>query len=359
VDDYSARIVVQAAAIAGPNPEFPILHEHEAFTPWVIARKLDGSVQRQQTIPWTYFIAQAIEHGRGPVRVVSGLRGPLSARPRGRIEYRAVAARSQWPQTWLECYALSQPPRLLGAHRVELTPIDVSAAEEPAELPQPQATITNRTGRAAIEAGTAPMVWAAIYSGALKLARVPLVPGSLNIARIDLPDDAIRLQAEGQLQLIQNELVDLVALRSIVMASARAAAKKNDWTTARDKVAAARKLNNPQQFLERIAGVRVPAIAAALEKKDRTTEQRVIRMCEETAELVKHYLDEERVKLLQEEIDELEAADRQTRADVKELRARPEDLPTVVLPPSNAPPKPAEPPRAAPPAPPPSNRGGF
>ena len=321
-DDLSARLAVRGAAIAGPDPEFDIVQPNEAFVPWMILRKRDGTIQRQQPISWTYFVAQDLTNGRGLAKVVSGLRSPHGAKPRGRVEFVAVAARPQWSQTRLECYSQAQPPRPLAAHRVEWLPVDPvlesDVADESAETPQPELLVTNRTGSLHFPVGKFPeLVWASVYSGTLRLARVPIVPGSVPVARLDLPDDGIRLQAEGQFQLLQSELVDVVALRTLTVAEARAAAKKNDWKAADEKLADAKRLSAPQPFLERVSAVRVPAVAEAMQRKDRTTEQRVVRMCDETTELIRRYLDEDRLRLVQEELDELQAAVKETAAEVR------------------------------------------
>jgi hypothetical protein len=321
-DDQTARIAVQAAALAGPDPEFAVLQPEEAFVPWMILRKRDGTIQRQQAISWTYFVAQELTDGRGLATVVSGLRSPHGAKPRGRIELVAVAARPQWSQTRLECFSQSQPPRPLAAHRVEWLPVETSTeagtTKESEESPRPQVLVTDRGGSLRFAVEDYPdLLWASVYSGSLRLARVPLLPGSAPVARLDLPDDAIRLQAEGQLQLLQSELVDVVALRTLLVATARAAGKRSDWKTANEKLALAKRLSAPQPFLEQVSAVRVPAVAEALKRKDRTTEQRVIRMCEETIELIRRYLDEDRLRLVQEELDELQAADKEISAEVR------------------------------------------
>uniref|UniRef100_A0A7C2JZE6 Uncharacterized protein n=1 Tax=Schlesneria paludicola TaxID=360056 RepID=A0A7C2JZE6_9PLAN len=353
-NDYSARLIVQGGAIAAPDAEFPLIEPQEIFTPWLVARNREGAITRQQAVPWTCFVLEDVVDGRASVRVVSGLRAPLGAKPRGRIDYVAVAARPQWTSTRLDCYSVSQPPRALAAHRVELTPVDLSppASEESPTPPTPELVLTDRLGAVRIDAaGRPPMVWAAVYSGTLKLATVPIVPGSAEAVRLDLPDDSIRLQAEGQLQLLTSELVDTVALRAVVMSAARAAAKKNDWPVVKDKMAEARKIGDPKPLLERVSAVRVPAAAAALAKKDRTTEQRVQRMCDETAEMVRHYLNPEKLNLLQEELDELEKVDQQTKADVRELETpRAPSQPAVIS-------APKEPPKPSPAAPPPKPVG--
>jgi hypothetical protein len=177
---------------------------------------------------------------------------------------------------------------------------------------RPNLVVTDRSGSVTFSAVEhPPLLWASVYSGTLRLARVPIIPGSAPVLQLQLPDDAVRLQAEGQLQLLQSELVDVVALRAVTVAAARAAAKRSDWQTVDEKLAEARKVSAPQPFVDRVAAVRLTALTASRQKVDRTTEQRVIQMCDETLELVRRYLDEDRLRLVQEELDELRAAEKQ------------------------------------------------
>jgi hypothetical protein len=237
----------------------------------------------------------------------------------------------------------------LAAHRVEWLSVEnphapPNSTDAESSPPQPSLLVTDRTGSLLFSAADhPPMVWASVYSGTLRLARVPIIPGSVPVQQLQLPDDAVRLQAEGQLQLLQSELVDVVALRAVTVAAARAAAKRSDWQTANERMAEARKSSAPQPFVDRVAAIRVAALTASRQKVDRTTEQRVIQMCDETLELVRRYLDEDRLRLVQEELDELQAVEKQETAP--ERAPRDPRVHAATAPPTTAP-------AAAPPPPP-------
>jgi hypothetical protein len=91
------------------------------------------------------------------------------------------------------------------------------------------------------------------------------------------------------------------------MAAARSLAKKRQWDEAKRRLRQIDALPQPQTFKERISSIRAAADTAR-QRKDRVTEQRIVRLCDETTELVTHYLTDEKVKLLKEEIAELEAS---------------------------------------------------
>jgi hypothetical protein len=137
------------------------------------------------------------------------------------------------------------------------------------------------------------------------LARVPFVPGSVPFLRLEVPADSVRLQVEGELQVLQSELINLVAERNTLIAAARGASKKGDW----QRVAILRKqldeLPPKRTFTSKLAGIRVPAVNAAKAKKDRNGQVRVERLCKDVAELIERYLDPEKLKLIKYEIDQL------------------------------------------------------
>lgn len=311
-DDQSVWVTVKGAALSEADPDHPLVEPRELFTPWLISRRRDGSLNRQQALPWTYFRLESLEKGRGWASVVSGLQAPLAIKSRGRMEFVAVTARPQWPETRFECWAQTHPPRPMAAHRVAVRADEpaIPAQDQPAGSTGSDIWITDRSGGLTFSLQDQPrLLWLTVYSGTLKLAYVPLAVGTAPLIRINLPDDSVRLEAEGQLQLIQSELIDEVARRSAEIAVVRAAAKKQDWETVKKYLERLRKHSIPQPFLERVSAVRVAAVNAAQKNKDRVTEQRVIRMCEETSNLIRRYLSEDRLRLLEEELAELRSDD--------------------------------------------------
>ena len=104
------------------------------------------------------------------------------------------------------------------------------------------------------------LVWLFAYSGQRLLARVPLFRECSSSVRLDVPDDSTRLTAEANLQMLQGEVIDAVALRNTAFATIRAAAKKDDWVTVNQKLALLKRqqdvgsLNNRLIAVQNIAG---------------------------------------------------------------------------------------------------------
>lgn len=302
LDDEQVQLRIQGAAYAEPDPDLRLLRDIEVFSAWMVFYNRDGTLQRMVAIPWTLFEYRKKEADLGTVTVHSGLANPLGASPRGRVKLVAIAERSQWASTSLHLQAQSQPVESLVAHRIDL--------EQPNDDEAPyNSLITNRQGLVTIPLNVgSPWIWITARSGDLQLARVPIVPGSERELTLTVPDDRIRLRAEGQLQLLQGELVASVTERQGLILSAKAAAKRNDWDQVANLSRQLEELPKIVRFRDQLAGIRVSSIAAARQQQNRLAERRIQRMCDETEALLARYLADDKVRQVLEELAELKAA---------------------------------------------------
>ena len=328
IDAQQAQFRVQGAALALGDPDLSLLRPTEAFTPWVILQPREkNTAPRANAVPWTLCLLRQQAEGRGVATVVSGLRNALATRPRGRVELIAVAARAQWPQTSLLLKTNTATPRPLVAHEVLVTPEpepiapvgttsapagETATSEEPSatEIAQPALRlISDREGRVWLPRDdSTPVSWVKLLSGDQTLAEIPLVPGATARLELAVADDLLRLRAEGQLHLLQGELVSVIAERTALQLACRNAAKRQSWTDVDTYLLQTGSLPTAEQMRERVSGIRVPAVAAARAKGDKLAERRVQRMCDETIALIQQHLADDKLRLLREEMAELRAA---------------------------------------------------
>lgn len=310
--DSSVRLRVQAAALSVDAELPPLVQVGDVLTPWLVFRSRERVAERKQPQAWTYLVAETLQDGLGPARVVSGLRSPLSLKPRGRVEFLAIAARGQAPATTVTFLRQSSPPHPLAAHAVQVWP----ESPRPDELVDGDATkpklatrLTDRFGHLPFPAESEPRLWwASISSGSQTLARLPILPGESATRDVSLPDDTLRLEAEGQLQHIQSDLVAQVAVRTTLALQARAAAKRFDWNAVDARMKQVESLDRIPRFVERVSAVRATILQIARSRKDRTAELRIARMCDETVELIHRYLDDDKLRVLADEMSDLKKA---------------------------------------------------
>jgi hypothetical protein len=320
VEDRSVRIRLRAGELSTPDPSFIQLAEDDVLVPMLAYRNKDKIIEKRQTIPWTYVTVDRVEGSTVQGTVQSGLRLSMGGKKRGRIDTLVVAVRPQHDATRISLLTQTRPPVPLVAHRLEVRTRSVipRPTEEHPEI-DPAATMlsdemTDRRGMAVVTRDSEnPLVWLFAFSGQHLLAKVPCVPGLVVDLRLEVPDDATRLAAEADLQMLQGEVIDAVALRNTAIATIRAAAKKDDWKTVNHKLELLKEQKSVDTLLDRLTAVRVAGTAAAKANKDKTAEARIRRMCDESAALINAHLANDKVRLLTEEMEALQNATVETQ----------------------------------------------
>ena len=316
VEGQSVRMRLHSGELRAADPAFTQLKKQDLLIPMLIFRDKSLNVERVQVIPWTYVSVDEVDGLTVSGTVQSGLKLPLNGKRRNRVDTLFVTARPQFPSTQIQLLTQSASPIVLSGHRIEVR----SEPTQPRPLKDghgdhlPQTLLvellTDRRGQTNVTpVPDVPLVWLFVYSGDQLLARVPVIPGLESHMKLQVPDDATRLMAEADLQMLQGEVVDAVALRNTAFATIRAAAKRDDWKTVNQKIALLKARPDTASLSDRLNAVRVVAVAAAKRRKDRATEVRINRICDDTAVLIRAHLSEEKVRLLIEEMEALQAKD--------------------------------------------------
>lgn len=319
VVEKQAVIVLRAGALPVPDETFSLTKAAEVFYPVLSSRTRDGKIDRLQTIPWTFLSVMEAKGPRLTCALQSGLRSAIGGKQRGRVQTLAIAAKSVFPATQLDLATQAKPSLSLVAHRIELRDsAAIPVADETSSGKGEhllKVLLTDRRGRVTIpNTAKQSVLWLFAYSGRHLLARVPILPGMTANLRLEVPDDASRLEAESDLQVLQGQLIEAVAARSTAIARVRAAIKKNEADRAKTAAAELRKLPDASFYLDKVIAIRVPSVKAAKARKDRPGEARINRMCDEMNDLIKQYLNEDKRQVVFEELKELqadEAADQQ------------------------------------------------
>lgn len=144
-----------------------------------------------------------------------------------------------------------------------------------------------------------------VYSGQSVLARLPFIPGNSPRLEVEVPDDRARLTVEGEVSLLQGELIDIIATREVLMARARAAADKEQWEQVDRFLEELEKVPTQEQFLDRIETLEVQAVYAARQAKDRAAERRIQQLCSGIRNSAEQHLDPFRVRDFRNDINML------------------------------------------------------
>jgi len=322
--DKTVRIRLRAGELVAPDPTFAQLEQGDLFLPLMAYRDKNKQIERLQPIPWTYISVNEVDGSSVIGAVQSGLKMSLGTKKRGRIDTLVVGIRPEFESTRVELLTQSKPVLPLVAHRIEVrsaATIPRPTEENPDANPNSTLVtdlITDRRGLANVKVvPDKKLVWLFAFSGQNMLARVPFIPGIAKEAKLDVPDDAARLSAEADLQMLQGEVVDAVALRNTAIATVHAAAKRNDWLTVNQKISLLKRQDEASTFLDRLIAIRVVGTGAAKVRKDRVAEGRINRMCDEAANLINVHLGQEKIRLLIEQIQALQDAEKSADQEVK------------------------------------------
>jgi len=293
-----------------------------------------------QPVPFTYLVSEQDTPENAPEwTVVSGLRSPLSSR-RQRVDVvglsvgplaaatrltlqsrRSAARKLAGLDLNVNHFGSSEPLRRISdrAGQVVLTP--------PVDTQPPEVTTTpiapgEHDDRDVVPAGLAGVrsshvTQIEVRSGKAVLARIPFVVGSHREVTLDLQDDTLRLNVEGDLAILQAGVIDAVSRRAVLMARIRRDARLGIWPAVDSGLKELDSMPNLQKFRSDLAGLQLPAQSLARADRDRQTEARIKRLCQDTNEMMARFLADEPVLVLRSEINDLKTALRDAEAAQK------------------------------------------
>lgn len=345
-DETHATLRLRGGEFSPVDADRPQLRPGDLLQPYYRFLDRQGRVQKITPLPWTILAVESVEGVEAKARIATGVRVALGGKRGRNVELLAVVVRATHPSTTVTLSARGDVGRPLVAHSVVVAPFEDGAkgAQEgarPANVddappadhdkkPEPQAKVepaalarllSDRHGRIRMDRDPRhPLVWLRVFSGEQLLARVPFVPGAETAETLELPDDAVRLAVEGEIELLKGRLVDVVARRATLAARARAMAKSHDWKGVDELLASIDRLPGVKEFELQLTNIRVPAVEVAVTRKDRLLEARVRQLTGDAGQLVLRYLDPEKLKELREELAELRSLDLQN--ELKEKPAK-------------------------------------
>ena len=268
----------------------------------------EGEVRSVQSVPWTYLRVDGIERSRLDCGVETAFATALTG-SRRRVELMAIRARPVFEKTKLRLVPRTNPNMPLVGVRARV--FDELPSESNPD-PHVEDLMTDRFGTVTVSTDLGvPVKRLLVHSGGAVLANLPFVAGLDRQATLEVPDDAARLEVEGNLAMIQGELIDLVSRRAVMLARALSMARAEKWDEQESIMSEVDKLPGTSYFQSKIIAVRVPGVERAQANKDRAAEKRINKMAAELEELVTRHLDPTAVRDVKAEIKELrELADR-------------------------------------------------
>jgi len=303
VDSAAGREIVmrlRAGELIPPDDAATPLAPGDFLRPFVRAINRKGELTRVQAVPWTLLRVEDVERARANVLAFSVFPAPVAATKK-RLESLAIEVRPTHPATTLQVVPRTNKGNPVAAARVEI--VDRLSAPNDPEVDRILLR-TDREGRVTVPADATPKVrYAVVHSGTGILARVPFCPGIEPQLTVEVNDDSPRLSAEGEVSLLEADLVELVARRKVLMLRTENASKAKKLDDVKSLLAELKALPTQAQFQQRIDLSRTTAIEGARAKKDQVAEARIRKMYASLGESAKTHLDDEK---FQEQLKDLE-----------------------------------------------------
>lgn len=292
------RLRALAGDINPPDPNWKPLRTgaiFEGYTRYLDKKKI---VQRILPVAWSYITVGKIQRGVAACTVVSGLKNPFRGKQR-MMEDVGLEIRRDYPYSDLILLTRGRNPRPQTGLEVEV--LSDAKPKIVDKKPQPDVLhrlLSNRLGivriPAEIPSGT-DKVWIVVRSSMVPLAKVPYIPGLHATDQIQLPDDSLRLRVEGELTLLQADIVDTVARREVIHATARAQKKTGNVKRVEELISEFDSLPTGDQFTGKLTALRVSSTDQAKKNRDRVAETRIVKLCSETADMINKHLDPDKV----------------------------------------------------------------
>ena len=291
---------LRAGELTPPDPTAAPVSPGNFLLPFVRAMNRKGELQRVQMIPWTLLRVEGVERARMSVLAFSVFPAPVAATKK-RMESLAIETRPTHAETVLQIVPRTSKGNPVAAARVEI----VDKLSSPNDPDVDRVLLrTDREGKVTVAAEPTPRVrYAIVSSGAAILARVPFCAGIEPVLTVEVNDDSPRLSAEGEVSLLEADLIELVARRKVLMLRADAAAKAGKGEDVKLLVTELKSLPTQPQFQQRVDLSRTTAVQGAKDRKDQVAEARIRKMYATLSESLKTHLDDEK---FQEQLKDLQ-----------------------------------------------------
>jgi hypothetical protein len=237
-------------------------------------RTAENGVDR---VKWTYLEVDRNEGTTASATVISHTKRPFGFRQRGRVEQLAIFVRDDPQPVTLRLYNRIRETEGLANLDVYLQ----NAGETATRL----LGKTDERGKIEVPPGPTRVQTAFVKSGAVVLAKIPLVPGDIDLVEAPLPDPRPRLAAEAKLAAIREDLIDVVARRSIMAARIDRYVDEGNLELARQVLSEFDNLPGRSQFATRLDREQ------RIKIDDPVVQKQVDRLFDDTRGLLSRFLD--------------------------------------------------------------------
>lgn len=292
-----AVLRLRAGGLPTRDSDLQLVRTGQLFCPIVRLNDREGQLRRDgdgnpilpQPIPWTFLITEEVRAAEAFCRVQSGLSAPLSASRRGRTEQLALGVVPRPETTRLTLLDRHEPHDPIAGYQV--------FAQRPGETATRLIGRTDQAGSVNMSPTDDPLVILLVRSGQQLLARLPVAAGFATDLTAYLPDDAQRLEAEAFVTALQEQLVDTITRRQVLLARVEAQLEAGRVDEAKDLLAQLRQLPDRETLRRRLV-----TRQSQLRSADPHVQRQIEALFTDTSKLLDGHLDPAPVDALSQAI---------------------------------------------------------
>ncbi|MFH1267149.1 MAG: hypothetical protein ABIK89_15585 [Planctomycetota bacterium] len=297
VDEKQVTLRLRAAGLPTRDNTIVPVKPGQVFRPVVRHNDRNGKLRAANPIPWTFLTVDEITPAGLTSTLHTGIRTPLSGRRRGRFEQLALAVVPPGKPTRLVLQSRTDPDEVLIGYDVFSHPPGSKSTEFVGR--------TDPQGAVVIPPAEHPLRVLLVKNGGEFLGRLPLVPGVEPEVSAAIANDDQRLEAEGFITGLQEELIDLVTRREVLLAQASRQLEEKEFDEAEKLVRQLQGLEGRDDF----------ALHMTQEEKkvfspDRLIQAKIDAMFSKTRKLVAEYLNPSAIDQLDRQLHEARSAGR-------------------------------------------------
>ena len=289
VEDKQVSLRLRASGFSVRDKTFSPAKAGDLFRPVIRYNNREGKPLRITVVPWTFLTVEEVTRAELKCKLHTGLRSPLSGRRRGRIEQLALAVIPPRQPTRLTLTSRTDPEQVLPGYDVYAHPPDSKTTTLLGR--------TDRHGSLTIDPADHPLRVLLVKNGGELLARLPLVPGMPAEISAPIANDDQRLRAEGFIKGFEEQLVDLVTRREVLLAQIRTRMAAEQYDEAESLIRQLRRLKTRDEL-----GRSLGQEENRLVSEDAAVQRKIDVMFHDTRTLLQQHLDPETVEQLAREL---------------------------------------------------------
>ncbi|MEZ6094613.1 MAG: hypothetical protein R3C03_10310 [Pirellulaceae bacterium] len=250
--------------IAEQNPVSPAyIRTNDVFLPVLRRTDRDGNLTSLDPVAYTFVTIDEINGARVNGHVQSTVRAPLSARKTKRLQKIALVIRPPEGITTLQVVSDDEKSE-------EMEGIEIWSRRPNAPKEEASEFLGKTDWRGQLEITPSPEGMRMIFlkRGNRALRKLPIVPGFIKLQTADITNDEARLFAEGVIQGVHLELLDLIAQRQVYEKDCEDAIDAGDYVRARLALDKYDRLPQPQQFRSRLSNEKLRLLSRAKNQRE-------------------------------------------------------------------------------------------